>query len=195
MHMRSGHPQRGALARAVSRTVIQGLRADAARRQIHDALERGIVRAARDQPQICERILDFRALEEPQAAVHPVRHARIQKRLFEHARLRVRAVQHRDFAARAAALDPVADAVHDEIRLVALVERGVQLDPLAVLAAGPQILAEAAGVVRDERVGGFEDRAGRAVILLELVRAAPADSRGGTGADSRRARRASDRSD
>ena len=65
-------------------------------------------------------------------------------------------------------LDPVANAIHDEIRLVALVERGIQLDALAVGAAGPQILAEAPGVVRDERVGGFQYGAGRAVVLLEL---------------------------
>jgi len=60
--------------------------------------------------QIGERILDFRALEEPQAPIHQ-RHACVQERLFEHPRLRVRAVQHRDFAARAAALHPFANAI------------------------------------------------------------------------------------
>ena len=38
---------------------------------------------------------------------------------------------------------------------------------LAVAGVGPQCLAEAAGVVRDQPVGGAEDVAGRAVILFK----------------------------
>ena len=83
--------------------------------------------------------------------------------------MRIGAVQHRHFAPCAALLHPLADPIHDEVRLVALVERGVQLDALAVLTAGPQRLAEPAGVVGDERVGRFQYRAGGAVVLLQLV--------------------------
>ena len=66
-------------------------------------------------------------------------------------------------------LHPLADAVHDEVRLVALVERRVELDPLPVRAPGPERLAEPAGIVLDERVGRFQDGARRAVVLLQLV--------------------------
>ena len=58
---------------------VEGLRADAAHRQIHDPLERRVVGVIRDQAQVGERVLDFRALEEPQAAVHLVRDARGQE--------------------------------------------------------------------------------------------------------------------
>ena len=119
-------------ALACSRTTSSDLRADAARRQVHDALERRIVGVVRDDAQVGQRILDFRALEEPQAAVHLVRNARRHEDFFEHARLRVLAVEDRHVAPRAALVHPVADAVHDELGFVALVERGVQLDALAV---------------------------------------------------------------
>jgi hypothetical protein len=70
---------------------------------------------------------------------------------------------------RAAALHPLADALHDELRFVALVERGIEPDRLALVAAGPEVLAEAAAVVRDQRVRGVQDVAGRAVVLLEAA--------------------------
>ena len=143
-------PQRGAVgARRVAHQ-IHGFRADAAHRQVDDALERGVVGAARNQAQIRQGILDFGALEETQAAVHPIGHARIQERFFENARLRIRAIQHRDLAPRAAARHPFADAIDHEIRLIALVEGGIELDPLAVLAAGPQGFAETARIVGDQ---------------------------------------------
>ena len=63
-------------ALACSRTTSSDLCADAARGQIHDALERRIVGMIGDDAQVGQRILDFRALEEPQAAVHLVRNAR-----------------------------------------------------------------------------------------------------------------------
>src|SRR5579864_5973146 len=59
------------------------------------------------------------------------------------------------------------DAMADELRLVALVESTVELDRLTARAAGPELLAEAGGVVRDQAVGGIEDGAGGAVVLLE----------------------------
>src|SRR2546429_333464 len=68
---------------------------------------------------------------------------------------------------RRSARHPLADTMRDELRLVALVEGGVEADRLAARAAGPEFLAEAAGVVGDEPVGRFQDSAGGAVVLLE----------------------------
>ncbi len=48
-----------------------------------------------------------------------------------------------------------------------LVERGIQADRLAFAAGGPQLLAQAALVVGDQRVGGLEDAGGGAVVLLQ----------------------------
>jgi hypothetical protein len=93
----------------------------------------------------------------------------ISARFLKYARLRVRAVQNRHIAPCAAAALPVADALHDEVRLVALVEGGVEVNLFALRAARPKILAEPARIVRDERVGRFEDRAGGAVVLLQAI--------------------------
>ena len=119
--------------RAYSRSTSSALRADAARRQVDDALERGIVVAVGDQAQVGERVLDFRALEEPQAAVHAVRNARRQERFFEHARLRVGAVQdRRSRAARRRCATHSRMRCDHEVGFVALVEGGVEADRLAL---------------------------------------------------------------
>src|SRR3984893_4143060 len=160
-------PQRAAGSPGVLAQHIEALRSHAARRQVHHALEGGIIVAVGNEPQVGERVLDFRALEEPQAPVHAVRHARRQKRLFEHARLCIGAVEDGDLAPQPPARHPLTDAMRDELGLVALVEGGVEADRLAARAAGPQFLAEAAGVVGDQAVGGFENGRGGAVVLLE----------------------------
>src|SRR3546814_5489639 len=49
------------------------------------------------------------------------------------------------------------------------------LDCFAVVAVGPQFLAEPAGVLRNQAVGGAEDGAGRAVVLFEADRLAAAE--------------------
>src|SRR3546814_7498309 len=66
----------------------------------------------------------------------------------------------------------LAHAVDDEVGFVVLVECSVQLDCFAVVAVGPQFLAEPAGVLRNQAVGGAEDGAGRAVVLFEADRLA-----------------------
>src|SRR5207237_421328 len=105
------------------------------------------------------------------AAVRP--DARRQERLLDHPRLRVGAVEDRDLAPRAPARHVLADAVGHELRLVPLVEGGVETDRLATRTGRPELLAEAAGVVPDEPVGGFQDGAGGAVVLLEAEQLRP----------------------
>ena len=68
----------GALAHGV-----HGLRADPARWHVHNAIERRIVMAARDQAQIGERVLDLGTLEEAQASVYAVRNAIVDQPLLE----------------------------------------------------------------------------------------------------------------
>ena len=63
--------------------------------------------------------------------------------------------------------DIAADTVNDEARLVHLVKGGVALDGLALAALGPEVLAQAAGVVGDEGVGGLENGPGGAVVLFQ----------------------------
>lgn len=59
------------------------------------------------------------------------------------------------------------DRLDHVARLVVLVERGVQAQRLAVLAVGPQLLAQASLIVGDQGVGGLEDRRGGTVVLLQ----------------------------
>src|SRR5690606_38542499 len=122
-HRAGGAPQRAALPARVSPNRLHGARADAARRAVHDALERGIVVAAGDQPEVGERILDLRPLEEPQAAVDAVREAGGEQVLLEHPGLRVGAVQHGRIGPGIALLHPGLDARDLELHLVSLVSR------------------------------------------------------------------------
>src|SRR5690606_36947193 len=82
-------------------------------------------------------------------------------------RLRVRTIQNGALAASSAAHGPTTDAVDDEVGLVTLVERRVQAHGIAALAAGPQVLAESAGVVADQGVGRIENGARRAIVLFK----------------------------
>ena len=66
------------------------------------------------------------------------------------------------------------DLLADAARFLGAVPHADDLDPVALVALGPQRLAEAAGVVGDEAGGGAEDVRGRAVILFE-----PDDRRAG----------------
>ena len=113
---------------------------------------------------------------------------------FEHARLRVRAVQNRGIGARVALVDPVTQAADDEIRFVTFVIGRVDPDRLALGALGPQVLAQPSSVVRDDRIGRVQDRRRRAVVLFELDDRTCPESLAGSGGYARRAHRASGRS-
>ena len=82
--------------------------------------------------------------------------------------MRVGAIQNGQIRMPATPVQVLAQTVGDELRLVVLVERGIELDRLAFAAVGPQILAEAVGVLGDQSVGGLENGAGGAVVLFEL---------------------------
>ena len=123
--------------------------------------------AARHQTQISERVFDFGALEESQAAIDAVRGAGLHQLFFKHTRLGVGAIQNGDLRALAAGGLPRLNAVEHETRLIDLVERGVQGNAFSLCAGGPQLLAEPAVVVGDDRVRGLENISGGAVILFE----------------------------
>ena len=121
----------------------------------------------RDQAQIGECILDFGALEKAQAAVDLVGDPRREKHFFEDARLGVGAIKDGELTAIATAGHPVFDALQHEFGFVTFVEGSVELDRVAAFAARPKIFTESPAVVGDQRVGGIEDGAGGAIVLLE----------------------------
>ncbi len=162
-----GLPQRGVVVTCAAAQHLERAIADAARRRVDDALERGIVVAIGDQAQIRQRIADLGALEVAQSAVDAIRDRMLDQLFLEVARLRIGAVQHCDVRCRTAAVQMFADAIDDVARLVLLVVRGVDLDRRAGRPGGPQLLAEPVVVVGDHRVGGAENRRGGTVVLFE----------------------------
>ena len=142
--------------------------ADAALGLVDDAAERDVVVRIDQRAHVGDQILDLLALVELLAAVDAIRHAAAHERLFQHARLRVGAVQHGDLAGPVAVGDQLARHRGHERRLVALIQRVVQRDALALARLGPQRLLLAPAVVGDDLVGRVEDVAGGAVVLLEL---------------------------
>ena len=167
VHQREARlPEAAVVVARVAAQQVERRAADAARRQVDDALEGDVVVARLREAQVGERVLDLGALEEPQAAIHAVRDARGHQRLLEGAGLGVRAVQDSGGGEWQAAALVIADAVDDEVGLVALVVGRIDADRVAALGRGPQLLAHAVGVLRDDGVRRGEDHLGRAVVLL-----------------------------
>ena len=123
--------------------------------------------AVAEQAQIRQRILDFHPLEEALPAIDTVGNPRLQKRLFQHPRLGVGAIQHGHFPPRGAFLKQLVHAPGNKARFVHFVETGIETNRVAITALGPQLLAQAIAVIADHRVGGFQDGAGGAVVLLQ----------------------------
>jgi hypothetical protein len=140
---------------------------DAALRARRRAQERRVVVVVDEQAQPCAEVADLGALEEALAARDLVRNARLLERLLEDARLMVGAVEDRDVAeggaGSAQGLDPRDRALGLVHFVVALDER----DRPRLRRVAPELLLEQLRVVADHRVGGGEDAAGRAVVLLE----------------------------
>ncbi len=113
-------------------------------------------------------MLDLGTLEEAHAAIDAVRHAGVEQRVLEHARLGVGAVEHRDLRRRDVVCDQALHHVDDERGLVDVGRRRVRAYRLALAVHGPQVLAEPRLVVPDQRVRRVEDVAMRAVVLFEL---------------------------
>ena len=128
-------------------------------RLVDDAPQRDRVGRVVERLQVRHRVLDLGALVEARAADHLVGHAVAHEQVLEHARLRVRAVEDRDLARGDALLEQPADARGDEARLGLLVLHLDHADRLAVAEIGPEPLLETVRVVRDDGVGGVEDRA------------------------------------
>ena len=162
-----GRPQRGAGRARLLANGRQRALADAAGGLVDDALEGGIVVAVGDQAQVGERVPDLGALEEAQAAVHPVGNAVPHELFLEQPRLGIGAVEDGDVVSRPAALDLLHQGLDHEPRLVVFVEGGVALQRLALAGLGPELLAETPGIARDQCIGGAQDVPGGTVVLLQ----------------------------
>ena len=144
---------------------------DAALGLVEDASQRHGIARVDEHPDVRQRVLDLLALVEPDSADDAVGQADPDEDLFEHSALRVGAIEDRDvLGGRVAGVAELVDLLGDELRLVALVVADIADDLLAVALGRPQLLVLAALVAADHRVGGRQDRLGRAVVLLEQDR-------------------------
>src|SRR3990167_6981167 len=131
--------------------------------------EGGVVVRVLQQAQVGQRMLDLGALKKAQAAVHAVGHGGVEQRGFDHAALRVAAVEHGDLLAlETVVLHQLLDLVHHPLRFGEVARGLVHAHRLACTLGGAQVLAQAPGVVADEVVGRVEDVAVAAVVLLQL---------------------------
>ena len=162
-------PQRTHLRARKFAYTFERLVANAARRRVDHALERNVCIRRHRQAQIRQRIANLCAFKEAHAAIDAVGQVAPQERFLQHARLRIRAIQHCDLCCVAAALDPVRCAIGDEARLIQFVVGGIHQHRLAVAFRRPQLLAEPACVVADHRVRGLQNVAAGAVVLFETT--------------------------
>ena len=149
--------------------LLQAARTNAARREIDHPQKAGVVVGVLQQTQVGQRVLDLGAFEETQAAVHPVWHARVEERGFNHPALGIAAVQHRDFLLRNAVLtDQLPHLLHHPLRFGEVAGGLIDAHRLARALVGSQVFAQALAVVADQRVGRIQDVAEAAVVLLQL---------------------------
>mgnify|MGYP001650473091 CR=1 FL=1 len=153
-------PQADAVLLRVLAQISQGFLADAARRGVDDAFEGAIVIAVAGETQVGERVFDFGALEEAQAAIDAVGQAVLQEHFFEDARLGVGAVEDGAVVVTAACRLPALDFGADVACFVVFVNSGVDAHRRTACAVAPQGFAETLAVLRNDGVGGIEDGLG-----------------------------------
>ncbi len=118
--------------------------------RVDDPLERQVVVLALHQPQIRNRIPDFRPLEEPRAAHHRVGQLQHDEAVFEAAHLERRANQDRHVFVLAAFAVGVLNGLGDDAALGLAVPHAGDAHLLAAVGLGPQRLAQPALVGRDQ---------------------------------------------
>ena len=165
---RGGMEQRNALGPRQPVQLLHRLVAQAALGHIDDPLERQIVGRLVHQPQIGQRIADFGALIEAEAADDAIGQADLDEAILELAGLVLRAHQYGDFVQRTAiALDRL-DLLADPPRFLRPVPYADDAHLLAHIDIGPQCLAEPRAILGDHPGCSAQYMRGRSIILLQL---------------------------
>ena len=166
----AGLEQRCALAGRAGRDAFDALQngpANPACRHVDDAPEAHVVVRIDHQPHERERVFDLLALVEADAADDAVRHTLAHQRVFDRARLRVRAIQHGGHRVCGRALS-LANRPGDEVGFLELVGGPNVQDLVAARLVGPEALVLPLPVAADDRRRGVEDHLRRSVVLFEL---------------------------
>ena len=160
-------PHRAVLRRRDGLGPLDGGGPDPPGRVVEDAHQPQVVGGVVHRAQVGQHVLDLRPVEEPGAADDAVGHAVALEGLLNLVGLGVHPVEHCVVLPAAALGEIPQDLGRHVLGLVALVHGGVDLDLVAGGVVGPQLLALAALVVADHRVGGPQDVLGGAVVLLQ----------------------------
>ena len=154
---RGGEQQRLLGGARVTMDGRDGLVAESALGLVDDPLEREVVGGLDDQAQVGDGVADLGALVKAEAADDLVGQADRDEALFELAGLELGADEDRDIVERAAATHLEFGFLADAPRFFGAVPDADDADLFAFAGVGPQGLAEPAGIVGDEAVGGGED--------------------------------------
>ena len=161
-----------ALACGNALDTLDGGLADTALGNVDHALGGHVVRWIDRKRQIGHDVADFLAIEESGAADDAVGHACTQQHIFEHAGLRIGAVEHRHLVVAVALGVAPFDLARDPAAFIAFVCSHVDLHLVAFAGIGDEALFLALGIVGDHRIRRRKDVAGRTVIAFQLDRAA-----------------------
>jgi hypothetical protein len=135
--------------------------------QLQDPEPRDAVPRVLDETQNRQQIFDVGGFQEFEAAELDEWDVAPGQLDFERAAVVRRAEQHRLLLQPGAGLAVFEDALDDVSRLIRFVAYRHELQPLAAIAVGPQILHEALAGEPDQAVGRGEDRLRRAVVPRE----------------------------
>ena len=164
-----GGVQRNPPARRPPPQLVERAPADPAGGNVDHPLQADVVGGVADKPQVGDHVPHLAALIEARRPHQMVGEPVAHERLFEGAGLGVGAVQDRHVGVAPALLaDQASDLGGGARRLVVLVERVHQPDPVAAPVLRPQLLHRAPPVRPDHAACRVEDHARRAVVLLQL---------------------------
>ena len=143
--------------------------ADAACGEVDDTKQGLVVGRVDHQTEIGQRVLYLPALVERHAAIDAVGDTQLAELVFYHARLGIGAVQHRVVVVGLSCL--AGDGAGDEFPLVAVVLVGGDVQQLALLFFGIDLLGNLPFVAAYKAVGSAYDVLRRAVVALQLEEA------------------------
>ncbi len=147
--------------------IFQRTRTDPTGGEINDAQEGGVVIRIAEQAQIGQRMLDLLALEEAQAAINLVGNILGKQFVFEHPRLRIRAVENRHLRRRNAVAHQLTDFINDKTRFVEIGISFKGTDRLAIARIGPQIFTQTLTIIFDQCIRRRQNIAVRTIVLLQ----------------------------
>ena len=141
---------------------------DTPRREVDDPHKTGVVIGVLKKPQIRQGVFDFGPLKKAQPTIDAIRHSGIEQRRLDHPALRVRAIEHRNFFSGGVFAHQLLHFVHHPLGFGKVTTSFKHAHRFSRPLIGTQIFTKAFAVVADQRIGGVQDVAVTAVVLLQL---------------------------